>query len=265
MAHVGYKAIAARLKVGTTLPGQNFHVATSPTEALRLGGLWPGGRPSMLYRLETEDEVTRVGEHAEAASWTVLAAIPPRDHLASLTRELVDFEKEALSEQLEWRKALGRPNNDPAKVEQSLRLAMKRRGLKNWRLKRAPSSSWLRQQPVEPSAMYTWSGHATISAWEAWDREADEDEAYDKARRVAWSLWYDPTPFDHEDAFNLGGVEVTPEVWDAWTALVVFYTAEQGWLELPAQSFTAGIREAYEHGLALAKPLERGVLSWATE
>ena len=262
MPHTGYAALVSELKVGATLDGSHFLVSTRPEDALRHDGLWPGGRPSRLFSLVTDDPVERQGERAKAANWHVSETLRVNDALEAVTKNLIDFEDELVEAQLLWRQALDRPKEDAAAVEAGLRRAMEARGLKYWQLERARSAAFLRQQPVDGPSMYTWSSHAANRAWEAWEREADEDPEYLEALKTAWQLWYRRDLWNSDEAFD-GMDDVAPEVWDAWTAMLVFYTAEQGWLDLPANSFTAGIQDAYTNGLALAKPSKQGVLQWA--
>ncbi len=263
MTHVGYAALTAQLKVGEELDGSAILVSTNATEALLNDGLWPGGTPSLLHQLSTEDGVTSVDGRARADRWTVSSLLRVNDPLEELSELFVDFESEMFDEQLAWREALKRSGDDPNAVEDALRTMMRARGLNFWKLERVGSKARLRQTPSDGRAMYTWSTHATAQAWNAWESEADEDPVYLDALKAGWRLWYRRELWNSDEAFAEGMDDVAPEVWDAWTGLLVYYASEQGWIELPSESFTTGLREAYAHGLALVKPTEQGVLQWA--
>ena len=260
---IAYKAMAGDIHPGEEL--LEVPVSLSGADALRHDGLWPGGHTSRLWKLTTDVEsVEKHGERALASMWRVVEAIDVKPSLREVSDVFVDFEDEMLEEQLLWRRALERPRQDAELVETLLEQAVEARGLKYWSLKRL-SERELRRTPIHARSMYTWSAHAALKAWQAWDVESRDDEAYDVARRAAWTLWYHPTPWDAFDVADQepGWDDVSPECWDAWVSLSVYYTASCGFIELPAEAFTAGIRTAYHHGLALIRPIEQGVLGWA--
>jgi len=45
----------------------------------------------------------------------------------------------------------------------------------------------------------------------------------------------------------------------------VQYAALQGFVDSPPDLLTVGLRDAYRNGLAIAVPVEDGVLGWAME
>lgn len=77
------------------------------------------------------------------------------------------------------------------------------------------------------------------------------------ARELDWTLQRYDSARDAWDAWGAWGA------WDARDALMVEYTSLRGWFDRPADHLTAGLREAYRHGLAIAIPTSKGVLGWA--
>ena len=51
----------------------------------------------------------------------------------------------------------------------------------------------------------------------------------------------------------------------ARAALSVYYAASRGWIDRRPTQLTAGLRDAYEHGLGIAAPVAEGVLGWAMD
>lgn len=262
MKKTGYIAWPRALERGTLLNDPNLRVSLRPEDALRFDGLWPGGHTSKLFELSTDHDPTADGPRMAAPEWTVARELQARDALTALSQAFVDFEDELLEEQLLWRQAFLAGKPDPNEVEAALQDAIDARGLKHWSLVRAPSPEVLRRAKTDPQGLFSWCAGATQMAWEAWDKEADEDEALDLARRVAWNAWYHPVMFDAEDAFGAHD-DIAPQVWDAWAALVTYFAASQGWIDAEPERFTTGIRDAYLNGLVLLKPTGRGILQWA--
>ncbi len=230
-------------------------------DAFRASGLWPAGRPAALYRVEAPGEV-EARERGVFADWVVVERMDAREALEELSVSFVDFEDEIYEEQALWRRALDRPRDDAALVESHLEQAIRARGLKHWTLKRVPERT-LRNTSFHPQSMYSWSSMAAILAWEAWEAES-EDHVYARAREEGWKLWYQSkswSDFDFKEPPDFG--EVAQECWDAWVALTVFYASSAGFVDIVAETYTVGLRTAYLYGLALARPIDRGVLGWS--
>lgn len=262
MKNIGYIARPRPLERDTVLTDEKLLVSLSADDALRYDGLWPGGDVSRLYELTTEATPTAHGAQMKATSWAVVREIPAKEPIEKLSALFVDFESEMFEEQLLWRQALTPAKPDANEVEEALREAIDARGLRHWSLVRSSSAEVLRRAHTDPYGLFTWCGGATQMAWEAWEKEADEDETLDLARRAAWTAWYHHVPFDADEAFEAGG-DTSPRVWDVWASLVTNYVGSHGWIETEPERLTIGIREAYQSGLALAKPTGRGILQWA--
>ena len=52
---------------------------------------------------------------------------------------------------------------------------------------------------------------------------------------------------------------------DAWGALTMEYVALQGWCDVDPLKLTTGLRDAYQHGLAIAVPTAKDTLGWAMD
>jgi hypothetical protein len=78
--------------------------------------------------------------------------------------------------------------------------------------------------------------------------------------RYTWAVWAELTELDARAAWNARAA------WDARaarTAIMVWYAARAGRIASPHDLLTSGLREAYEHGLALAVPVAPHELGWA--
>ena len=74
------------------------------------------------------------------------------------------------------------------------------------------------------------------AAWDAW------------AARAAGAAW----------AAGAAG-----DAWDAGAALTVYFAAKKEWIKDPADLLTVGLRDAYQHGLAVVLPIGPDELGWA--
>jgi hypothetical protein len=262
MKNIGYIASPALIETGTVLSDAALKVSLSPEDALRYDGLWPEGQISKIFEVRTTHAPQPSNAQMVAAEWVVTGGAPAGPPMENLSALFVDFEKEMLEEQLLWRQAYTPGKVDVSEIEEALKEAIAARGLRHWTLVRSPSAEVLRRSTVDPQGLFSWSGAATKLAWDAWELEADEDEVLDLARRAAWTAWYHPVLFDADAAFE-AHENVHPRAWDAWAALVTYYSASQGWIDTEPERLTTGVRDAYQNGLALLKPTGRGILQWA--
>jgi hypothetical protein len=262
MKNIGYIASPNAIETGTVLTDATLKVSLKPEDALRYDGLWPDGQVSKIYELRTTHAPEPADAQMTAAEWVATGEVPAGPPMEKLSGLFVDFESKMLEEQLLWRQAYTAGKVDVGEIEEALKEAIAARGLRHWTLVRSPSAEVLRRAAVDPQGLFSWSGAATKLAWDAWELEADEDEVLDLARRAAWTSWYHPVMFDSDAAFA-AHENVHPRAWDAWAALVTYYTASQGWIDTEPERLTVGVREAYQNGLALLKPTGRGILQWA--
>lgn len=257
---IAYIARAEKLVNGSELGPVS--ASLDEADALRRDGLWPGGRPSRLYRIEALGEVSAIDGGVHSESWRVVEQLEARAPLEAVSQAFVDFESEMYEEMALWRRAFDRPKDDVKLVETHLEQAIRARGLKHWELRKMPERQ-LRSTKLHGQSMYSWSSMSAVLAWEAWEIES-ADEVYDVARRDGWRLWYQSTEwgeFSLEEPPSFDDVPL--ECWDAWVALSVFYTGSAGFIDVVPETYTVGLRTAYLYGLALVQPVDRGVLGWA--
>lgn len=261
-----YKAIPSTGQLPERLEGDGVYACPEPSDALRWGGLWPGGAPSRLISVKADGELELHGARAFAPAFDVVGLVSPHEPLATFSEVFVDLEDEMLAEQKAWRQALRRDGANPSAVRELLDITLHARGLKLWGVKEFPSVEALRAE-VDPAAFYTWGAVHAQAAFEQWRDEAAKDPVYDTSLRSAWTAWYLADFWDDQDvaADPDANADVRWDVWDAWAALTVFYTVEEGWVNLPNDVLSRGIRDAYAAGLGMAAPISKGVLGFAME
>ena len=207
-----------------------WNACADAATALRIAGLWPDGRPSRVIEVVTDAAVFARGDKLRASTWTLVReldeATEVRDAVRRLSEPFGDLADEMVAEQMAWRRALGRPRRDEAAVVRGLEVALGARGL-NWKLSKHDTASAAMDAG---DARTAWNARAAWNASDAW---------------AAWNAW------------------AARSAWDAGNALTASYTARRGWVEYSPDLLTVGLRDAYEHGLAVAVPTENDTLGWA--
>jgi hypothetical protein len=236
-------------------------------DALRIGGLWPTGRPSIVVSVSATDAIRRGDKsraetlhlEREAYGYEIQAAV------SELSQPFGEHAAWMVEEQMKWRGALARPGSDPAAVEAGLRTALEARGLK-WSLRRfvdarAAWDAWTWDAAVDVRAAWdAW-------AWDAaWDASAAWDTAWDvKAALDAWPWATRDTrgrlDWDARAAWYTRAAPIA--AWDTRAALIVNLAARRGWIRHPPDVLTRGLRDAYSAGLELAIPVGSDTLAWA--
>jgi hypothetical protein len=147
-----------------------WHFGRSIETALKIGGMWTTGRPSVVVAVEPAGDMIERGDKCRAASLRLLR-IATEDEIADAIRRFsAVFSPHAdrmAEEQIAWRAALARPKRNVEAVECGLRAALEARKL-IWELKRFDSAG------------------AARDAWDAWDASA-ASAAW--AARDAWDAW----------------------------------------------------------------------------
>ncbi len=142
-----------------------WNYCAEPHTALRIAGLWPNGRPSRLFFVEAATDAIERGDKRRASSLTLLREATDDELdvvLLALSRPFGAHAQFMAEEQRAWRLALRRPRRDVAVVEQSLREALRTRGLA-WSLQRDEAA---------------WAARAARAAWDARDARAALTVAY---------------------------------------------------------------------------------------
>lgn len=247
-----YALPAVAVDDGPAESAAGWNASASAADALAIAGMCPTGRPSILTRVEENGyPVLERGRKLRSASWIVSELVSADDAIRELSRRWFAAEHaDAMAEeQIAWRVALARPHRDATCVEEELHAALRHRGL-SWGLRRFDSARAARAARTARAARAAMAASAAWATWTAragWAARAARAAWTARAGWVAWDVW---------DVWD---------VWDAWPALSVQYASRMGWIEQPADLLTLGIRDAYEHGLAIALPTGPTELGWAME
>jgi hypothetical protein len=216
----------------------------TPQDALCFSGLWPNGRPSRLFVVETSAPIIKHDDRLRADTWTLIDEMVVDDTVRALSRKWLGVHADVMArEQLAWHAALLRPTRNVTAVEQGLRQALETRGLP-WQLK------------LFNTTRDAWNARTGWNTWAAWNASAAKitwATRTTRATRDAWGAW---------DAWHVTAA------WDAsaaWDALIHYYAATMSWVPGPTDLFTVGLREAYTAGLAVALPTRPNELGWAME
>ena len=211
--------------------GAGWNASRDAADALRAAGLWPDGRPSRLLLVSTVAPVVERAGRVRAATWTLVREVDVEPHVYTLSRAFGGHADEMAREQLRWRAALARPRRDEAVVAASLERALRKRGLP-WSLRRFATAQ------------------AARDAWDAW---------------AAWAARDDRNTWAARDAWDARAARDAWAAWDAWDALTWFYAARRDWIVGAPDRYSAGLIDAYEHGLATCVPIGDDTLGWAME
>jgi hypothetical protein len=235
--------------------GKGWNFCVRSADALRIGGMWPNGYPSRLFRVESIGEVVERGDKCRASELRILEEVtdigPVIRELSKVFGEV--YREDMVREQMLWREALGRPLRDEKVVEAGLRKSLEIRGL-DWSLRRFGSveDAWAASAAMDVSAAWyaidAWSANAAWNAWDAWNANA-AGPAW-----VAWADW---------NAWSARCAGPAWSAWSAWGGLPVYYSSKRGWADFDPYMLTEGLRDAYRHGLGIAVPTGEKELGWA--
>lgn len=235
--------------------GAGHNACRKLSTALRIAGLWPNGRTSTAWVVEHPVDMVERGDKLRAARWTITRQCTDAE-VAAAVREMSEpfgeLAYEMAHEQLAWRHALMRPECDEDAVADGLRVALAARGL-DWTLRRFKSkcAAWddlddLDDWDVWRARSYRPARDAWASSWAA--KYAWADRASD------WDYWYVRSAWVAKCAKCAKCAKYASDAKDASDALTVYYAARRRWVNMPPNKLTAGLREAYQHGLAIAIP-----------
>ena len=231
--------------------GRGWNACVDLATAIRIAGEWPSGRPAKAWKLAPVEghSVLARGDKLRSASWVIERPATVEEwHEArlqlyapmagdGLTVEEIVTEVEA------WSAALGRPAHDEAAVEAGLREALTSRRL-GWKLHRYHDA---RAAWDARTAWDAWAALAARTAWDAWAARDARAAWAARDARAAWDAW------DARDAWAALAART------AWAALVFFVAAKRNWVKHPPHLLTAGLRDAYTNGLAVALSVEVGL------
>ena len=247
--------------------GSGWNFCSDLHTAFRIAGLWPDGRPSVAIRVKCRGGLKR-GDKCRAKQITAerfASDIEISDTVREMSQPFGEFCGDMHVQQMAWRKALARPKRDTKTVEAMLRLALDTKSL-DWSLRRF-DSVW-----VARAAWAAWDARDERGAWDAWDAwgawaaRAARAASDAWAARAAWDAWDARAASDARAARAAWDASDAWDAWDAraaWDAFVVFYASKMGWVDYPCDYLTAGIIDAYDHGLAIAIPTGENELGYA--
>jgi hypothetical protein len=261
---------AVKLDTGEAECSHGWNYCERLSDALRIAGLWPTGRPAIALFVEASSDAVRRRDKCRASSLRLLRQATDEE-IADAIRELSAsaFGGHAAAmadEQIEWRRALMRPGRDAEAVESGLRVALTARGLHDWTLRRfgdarAAWDAW--DAWAARDARAAWYARDARAAWyarAAWDARAARDA---RDARAAWDARAARDARDARDAWDAWAERDARAAWDAWDALTGSFAARQGWIAQPGDLLSRGLREAYAAGLEIAIPTGAAELGWA--
>jgi hypothetical protein len=234
------------LNTSSDICGAGWNACLNLFDALRIGGLWPGGWTSTVWLVELGDDAVERGDKLRSSQCLILRAASDTSVAVGVHEMSEPFGEHAgvmAEAQLAWRAAFTRPHCDAAAVEAGLRVALDTRGLGDWELRRY-SAAW-----EVRGARGAWGVHDIDEAW-ATDATWGANSTWGAAATDgAWSV---------RETWGCWGA------FDAWRALVWQYAALCGWRgDVDPLKYTTGIIGAYTAGLEYAEPVAPGVLGWA--
>lgn len=219
-----------------------WHAGRTMAEAIQIGGLWRNGRPTRLFRVETDVEVIECGKKLCAKTWDVVEELSIEPAIRELSSAFGDLADEMVREQLAWHTVPGRPCHDEHVVKEGLLAALAARGL-DWELRRYETVNAIRisRDRWEDN----WTVRDAYYAFEIW-------RSWDSLNLVAREAWIDR------------GVWLDRGSWSPCSALITFYNEHKCGNGFP-ERLTVGIRSAYCHGLWVAVAIAGGVLGWVMD
>ena len=240
----------------TCAPG--WHFCRNLSDVLIIGGLWPDGWPSTVFTVTPHGEIIEHNGKCRAASLTLDRQLS-EDEIADGIREMSDpfrpFIDEMVCEQVAWRRALARPQNNKEAIIRGLQLAIETRSI-DWKLKQFTSM---------PDLLL--ASQLLFNRRNAWDARI----AWEAASGCIWDardLWVGENQWDISEAW-CANIMSTGRTWNperdilgAQNALSVYFAARKEWIKKPADLLTAGMREAYAAGLIMAIPVRPDTLGW---
>ena len=129
-------------------------------------GMWPNGRPSCVTVIEPSKDAIQRGNKWRSSSGKLVrfaTEVEIAQGIEQFSKVFKGFEPEMANEQIAWRYALGRPENNEAAVVENLEKALVHRGLK-WTIKKYKTA---RAARAARAAWDAWAAWAARTAWDA--------------------------------------------------------------------------------------------------
>ena len=147
-----------RVKVDSTNSpcGAGWNACHNLRDALRIGGLWPSGRPSVVARVEIAGALLR-GDKVRCAEMDIVEILSENEvrvGVSELSGAFGIHAGDMADSQMAWRRALSRPMREECAVKNGLCIALETRGLQ-WSLRQFDT------------AWDAWAAWAARPAWDA--------------------------------------------------------------------------------------------------
>jgi len=266
-----------KLDTGTEECSHGWNFVDDLAKGFQIAGMWPNGRPSCVSIIEPSEDAIQRGEKWRSSSGKIVrfaTEVEVAQGIEQFSKVFNGFESEMANEQIAWRYALGRPENNEAAVMEGLEKALAHRGLK-WTVKkygdtwdaRAAWDTW--DARAARDTCDAWAARAAWDTCDAWAARAAWDTCDAWAARAAWDTcdaWAARAARDACDAWAARAARDTCDAWAAraaWDALIVYFSSKKGWTKDPADLLTLGLREAYANGLEIALPAGKDQLGFA--
>ena len=127
-----------RLDTSDTKCGAGWNFVDSIATGFRIAGMWPAGRPSIVALVEPGGDAIQRKDKWRSSTLRI-RNLASESQIAIAIEEFSQvfkpFESDMAFEQLQWRYALGRPENNETAVVEGLEKALAHRGFK-WTVKR---------------------------------------------------------------------------------------------------------------------------------
>lgn len=268
--------------------GAGWNFVKSVATGLKIAGMWPNGRPSRVFLVESTTRVYARGDKLRTGQLVVIEEVTEEAINAAIyefSAVCGNHAKHMAESQIAWRHALSRPHHNIGRIEEGLREALNVRDLSNWKLKRFESVRETRTGWDARTAWATWGATDARDAWDTWDardkwnvwnaRSANAKAAWDTrgawdaktalAALEAWdardakAAW---TARDAWDARTGWDMRAAWAAWDAKTALTVEFASLSSLIAQTPDYLTRGLRKAYENGLEMVIPTGPEELGW---
>lgn len=170
------------LNTGPDECAAGWNYCANAETALRIAGLWPDGRPSVLLRVRGSADAVERGDKRRCSRLTIVGVCDECEvgvAVRGLSDAFGEHAQRMADSQMLWRLALARPKRDEAEVVAGLAATLAARGL-DWKLRR------------HESARAAWAARDAWAAREAWDaRDAWEALTVEYAALQQWTR-HDP-------------------------------------------------------------------------
>jgi hypothetical protein len=230
---------------------------------LLIAGLWPTGRPSRVFEVESIGKLVERGDKNRTDKLAIISEVgegPINDAIGEFSKKSFgEFAEEMTLSQIAWRLALSRPRHDEGNIEAGLREALDVRGLKDWKLKKYDTAMAAMDARAAMAAMDAWAALAARGAWDALDA-MDARAALDALD--AMDAWAARGAWDALDAMDARAALDALDAMDAWAARAAL-DALDAWAALDAGGAWAALAARGAWAALAARGAWAALAAWA--